>query len=147
MNCIIIDDEEMARTIVGQLANSNSNVTILESFSNAIEAIKFLNENTIDLVFLDIHMPTFTGFDFIRTIKDPPKIILTTSDRNFAIEAFEYPCIVDYFVKPITQERFDKGIQKALIFNAEPSNTVDNNPVSTDTVNDLYINIDRRLIG
>jgi two-component SAPR family response regulator len=61
-------------------------------------------------------MPDFTGFDFVQTIKNPPKIILVTSDRNFAIEAFEYECIVDYLVKPINADRFLKAIQKNELF-------------------------------
>tara|TARA_R110002074_G_scaffold146084_1_gene295420 strand:+ start:7715 stop:8428 length:714 start_codon:yes stop_codon:yes gene_type:complete len=147
MDCIIVDDEQLARTIVQQLANNNKEVNILESFSNAMDAIKFLNQNEVDLVFLDIHMPSFTGFDFIQTIKNPPKIILTTSDKQFAIEAFEYNCIVDYFVKPITQERFDKGVNKAITITNEKITTSDSDIVtSSNTVNDLYINIDRRLI-
>jgi DNA-binding LytR/AlgR family response regulator len=145
MNCIIIDDEEMARKIIEHLAENNPDVSILDSFSNAIEAIKYLNQNSVDLVFLDIHMPTFTGFDFIQTIKNPPKIILTTSDRNFAIEAFEYDCIVDYFVKPITQERFDKGIHKINSMAPISGLPLNNNEVN-GSANDLYINIDRRLI-
>ena len=99
MNCIIIDDEEMARAIMMQFIANYTDIEVLADFSNAIEAIKFLNQNEVDLIFLDIHMPNFTGFDFIQTIKNPPHIILVTSDRNFAIEAFEYECIVDYLVK------------------------------------------------
>lgn len=144
MDCIIIDDEEMARTIVEQLAANNPDVDIVGSFSNAIEAIKYLNENEVELIFLDIHMPTFTGFDLIKTLKNPPKIILTTSDRNFAIEAFEYECIVDYYVKPFMQERFDKGIQKALSFGTNKN--VEHAKATLNDVNVLYINIDRRLI-
>ena len=113
MNCIIIDDEATARAIITQLCSNVENMNVLEEFPNAIQAIKYLNQNEIDLIFLDIHMPDFTGFDFIETLKNPPRIILTTSDTNFAIQAFEYDCIVDYLVKPISQERFDKAIQKA----------------------------------
>ncbi len=98
MNCIVIDDEETSRAIVSHLAENNPNVQLLDCFSSAINAIKYLNEYSIDLVFLDIHMPTFTGFDFIRTVKNAPKIILTTSDKDFALEAFEYECIIDYFM-------------------------------------------------
>ena len=118
MNCIIIDDEEMARAIMGKMIESTSQLNVLQEFSNAINAIKYLNQNEVDLIFLDIHMPDFTGFDFIQTIKNPPKIILVTSDKNFAIEAFEYECIIDYLVKPITEDRFQKAIQKA---NTTPS--------------------------
>jgi response regulator of citrate/malate metabolism len=53
-------------------------------------------------------MPDFTGFDFIQSLKNPPKVILVTSDKNFAIEAFEYECVIDYLVKPITIDRFQK---------------------------------------
>ncbi|NND10239.1 MAG: response regulator, partial [Flavobacteriaceae bacterium] len=71
MNCIIIDDEETARAIISQLCHHVDEVDILEEFPNAIQAIKYLNQNDVDLIFLDIHMPDFTGFDFIETIKNP----------------------------------------------------------------------------
>lgn len=141
MNCIIIDDEEMARSIIKKMIENTSQLNLLKEFSNAIHAIKYLNENNVDLIFLDIHMPDFTGFDFIKTIKSPPKIILITSDKNFAIEAFEYECIVDYLVKPITEDRFQKAIQKA-----NTTTTIANKGANEDNANEFYINIDRRLI-
>ena len=151
MKCIIIDDEATARMIITQLVETNAHLELEEEFSNAMQAIKFLNQNSTDLIFLDIHMPDFTGFDFIQTLKNPPNVILTTSDKSFAIEAFEYECIVDYMVKPITQERFDKAVQKAL--NAKPKPATPTPTTSTETPsevnkteNDLYVNIDRRLI-
>ncbi|MGB5646804.1 MAG: response regulator, partial [Muriicola sp.] len=67
MTCIIIDDEAAARAIVAQLCTSYPELDVIEEFPNAIDAIKFLNQQTIDLVFLDIHMPGFTGFDFVQT--------------------------------------------------------------------------------
>ncbi|WP_034923218.1 LytR/AlgR family response regulator transcription factor [Gillisia sp. CAL575] len=145
MKCIIIDDEEMARTIIEQFIKKNPHIEFVGEFSNAMQAFKFLQQETIDLIFLDIHMPDFTGFDFIQTLKNPPNIILTTSDRNFAIEAFEYDCIVDYIVKPVSQERFDKAVQKALNFKA-PENPQDITTSINKAENDLYVNIDRRLI-
>lgn len=149
MNCIIVDDETLARTIIAQMVSNYAEINVVEEFSNAIQAMKYLNQNSVDLIFLDIHMPDFTGFDFIQTVKNPPKIILITSDKNFAIDAFEYDCIVDYIVKPITQERFDKAMQKF-----KSSSKIDNSVVSPiDTPSkiqvgsdDFYINIDRRLI-
>ncbi|MEK6152187.1 LytTR family DNA-binding domain-containing protein [Flavobacteriaceae bacterium 3-367] len=146
MNCIIIDDEAAARAIVSQLCASVPDLDVIDEFSSAIEAIKFLNQHTVDVVFLDIHMPGFTGFDFVQTLKNPPKIVLTTSDRDFAIEAYEYEAIVDYLVKPLTLERFGKSLQKvknALVLQPKLSPHE-----GADTVlgEDLYINIDRRLI-
>lgn len=147
MNCIIIDDETMARAIVEQFTIENKNLTLDAEFSDAIQAIKYLNQNQTDLIFLDIHMPTFNGFDLIQTLKNPPKIILTTSDRNFAIEAFEYDCIVDYLVKPISRERFDKSVNKALSFKNSTTTSVTNKEeVAQDSEKFLYVNIDRRLI-
>lgn len=146
MNCIIIDDEEMARAIIGQMVTGHKDLKLAQEFSNAMQAIKYLNQNDVDLIFLDIHMPDFTGFDFIQTIKNPPKVILVTSDKNFAIEAFEYECIVDYLVKPITQERFEKAVQKATssqIFSSSPKET---KVIAEDNANEFYVNIDRRLI-
>ena len=146
MNCIIIDDEATARAIIVQLCSTHESLTVLEDFPNAIQAIKYLNQNSIDLIFLDIHMPDFNGFDFLDALKNPTKIILTTSDPNFAIQAFEYGYIVDYLLKPISPERFQKAILKAeaktLVHSAPP---IKDDGEATST-NDLYVNIDRRLI-
>ncbi|PQJ81655.1 LytR/AlgR family response regulator transcription factor [Polaribacter glomeratus] len=144
MNCIIIDDEQMARVIVRTLCNQVTSLNILQEFTNAIEAIKFLNENHVDLIFLDIHMPNFSGLDFIKTLKDPPKIIFTTSDPKFAMEAFEYDFIVDYLLKPIELPRFEKAIVKAeklQLIKTEITTKKD-----SELKNDFYVNIDRRLI-
>lgn len=143
MKCIIVDDEKMARVIITTLCSEFKNLEILNEFSNAIQALKFLNENEVDLIFLDIHMPDFSGLDFIKSIKNPPKIILTTSDPQFALKAFEYDFIIDYLLKPIELSRFEKAIAKAESKRIEkPSSS----KKSMDISNDFYINIDRRLI-
>jgi len=146
MNCIIIDDEATSRTIIGELCSSYKNLNVVEVFSNAIEAIKYLNQNKTDLIFLDIHMPDFNGFDFIRTLKDPPYIILTTADAEFAIQAFEYDCIVDYLVKPIKPERFKKSIQKVEGKLNEEVTAATTNKEKQQAGDDFYININKRLI-
>ncbi|MCH4552864.1 LytR/AlgR family response regulator transcription factor [Aestuariibaculum lutulentum] len=147
MNCIIIDDEETARAIISQLCSKTEDLTVLEEFPNAIQAMKYLNQNKVDLIFLDIHMPDFTGFDFIQTLKNPPKIILTTSDSKFAIDAFEYDCIVDYLVKPVLPVRFEKAVLKAKKTELKQDAAVESeSKEQTASDNDLYVNIDRRLI-
>lgn len=147
MNSIIIDDEETARLILQQLSTHVEDLNVVHEFPNAIQAIKYLNQNDIDLIFLDIHMPDFTGFDFIQTLKNPPNIILTTSDKNFALEAFEYDCIIDYLVKPIDLPRFLKAVQKANKPQSKETSQATENPAQEESsANDLYINIDRRLI-
>ncbi|WP_417786481.1 LytR/AlgR family response regulator transcription factor [Tenacibaculum sp.] len=146
MNCIVIDDELMSRMILKKVCEQVEGLKLVGEFSNAIQAIKFLNNNKVDAIFLDIHMPDFTGFDLIQTLKDPPKIVLTTSDRNFAVEAFEYDFVVDYIVKPIELKRFKKSVEK-IIAAIEKENSV--KPVKKDQptdANTLYVNIDRRLV-
>lgn len=154
MNCIIIDDEAMARAIISQMISKHPELTLAHEFDNAIEAIKFLNHDTsTSLIFLDIHMPGFSGIDFVQTIKNLPPVILITSDKNFAIEAFEYDCIIDYLVKPITGERFDRAVAKAELRKASPAvppseakPVAAKDEIPADTPNEFYVNIDRRLI-
>jgi DNA-binding LytR/AlgR family response regulator len=147
MNCIIVDDEESARIIIKQLCNSVKGLTVLEEFSNGIDAIKYLTKNEVDVVFLDIQMPNFTGFDVIESIAHPPKIILTTSDSNFALDAFSYDSIVDYLVKPISSARFQLSIDKLKkILEIETSS---NNATKMELLKDeehLFVNVDKRLI-
>lgn len=145
MKSIIVDDEKLAREIIKALCKEFKNIEIVDDFSNAIQAIKFLNENAIDLIFLDIHMPDFSGLDFIKSLKNPPKIILTTSDPNFALQAFEYDFIVDYLLKPVEQSRFEKAILKAEKKRIEPISSSKSSETK-DISNDFYVNINRRLI-
>ena len=148
MNCIIIDDEMMARAIIAQFVTSQTKIKVEDEFPNAIQAIKYLNENQVDVIFLDIHMPDFTGFDFIKTLKNLPKIILVTSDKNFAFEAFEFDCIVDYLVKPITEERFNKAIEKLNTRHLVPkfSSKAKGKMIPVEESNEFYVNIGHRLI-
>ena len=87
-------------------------------------------------------MPTFSGFDFIETLKNPPIIILTTSDKNLALEAFEYKSVVDYLVKPITKERFNKSLEKLDSLSTSEKNITK----QKNTSDFIYVNVDRRLV-
>ncbi len=148
MKCIIVDDEATARAILGELCTDFPELEVVAQFPNALEALKYLNQNEVDVIFLDIHMPLLTGIDFIQTVKNPPKVVFTTSDKEFASEAFEYDFIVDYLVKPVTPPRFLKTIGK--LENAFAFQTSDMSESSylpeAHLEKDLYINIDRRLI-
>jgi len=148
MNCIVIDDDEIVRVIIEKLISNNTNLDLVSSFNNPIEALKFLNQNSVDLIFLDIYMPAFTGFDLLQTLKNPPKVILISSSSNFALEAFEYNCVVDYLEKPITQVRLDKAVDKAKLFSNSKMEIKDL-PVSAvvnESKSDLYVNIYKRLV-
>ncbi len=144
MKCIIIDDEKFAREVLSVMILKSPDLILVDEFSNAIEAMKFLNnDNKVDVIFLDVHMPDFSGFDFIKTIKNPPQIVLVTSDKNFAIEAFNYDCISDYLVKPILQDRFERAIDRVKIKLEEVIKSESHN----NLVNrEIYVNIDKRLI-
>ncbi|MGY5354723.1 LytR/AlgR family response regulator transcription factor [Wenyingzhuangia sp. IMCC45467] len=153
MNCIIVDDEATSRLVISQLCSQVGGLKIDGEFENAILAIKHLNQHDVDLIFLDIHMPDFTGFDFIQTLKNPPKIVLITSDAQFAIDAFEYDCIIDYIVKPIALPRFIKAIKKvesAMVDQVKPVEESISAPSKSkkesESGKDLYVNIDRRLV-
>lgn len=146
MKCLIIDDDATARLIINQYCINDSRLEVLEEFPDPIQAMKYLNQNEVDLIFLDIHMPNFNGFDFMQTLKNPPRIILTTSDTNFAIEAFEYDCVIDYLVKPIELNRFRKAIEKALKSSVVKTNNDKSGISQEESEDDLYVNIDRRLI-
>jgi len=142
MKGIIVDDESTAREIMLEMCKAIPEVEIVALFPNAIEALKYVNHNPVDLIFLDIHMPGMTGIDFVQTLNDAPYIVLTTSDPHFAIEAYQYDFIVDYLVKPIPLDRFEttvKRLRKA--FNQTEEEVAENTGQR-----ELYINIDRRLI-
>ncbi|CAL2078793.1 Two-component system response regulator [Tenacibaculum sp. 190524A02b] len=145
INSIIIDDDELARVIIEKYCTKLDYLSVLKTFDNALDAIDFINKNKIDLVFLDIHMPELSGFDFIDSLNNPPNIILTTSDTNFALDAFEYKCIIDYLVKPVKLPRFIKAVtkidRKPQIIEEDLTETK-----QEDSKNELYVNIDRRLV-
>lgn len=144
MKCIIIDDEKFAREVLSVMILKSPDLILVDEFSNAIEAMKFLNnDNKVDVIFLDVHMPDFSGFDFIKTIKNPPQIVLVTSDKNFAIEAFNYDCISDYLVKPILQDRFERAIERVKVKLEEVVKSENH----INLINkEIYVNIDKRLI-
>lgn len=111
IKCVVVDDEQPARELVALHLSTLQNFELLASFDNALDAFNLIQSNSVDLVFLDIRMPGVSGLQLIRSLKVCPKIILTTAYRAHAVEAFELD-VLDYLVKPITQERFMKAISK-----------------------------------
>lgn len=110
-SCLIVDDEPIAiRVIKNHLANF-SNIEVKGECNNAIEAMEFLSQTSVDLVFLDIQMPQITGVEFLKNLSSPPKIIFVTAYRDYAIEAFDLE-VVDYLLKPVSLIRFTKAISR-----------------------------------
>lgn len=113
MNCLIVDDNKIARTTLKQLASQVKNITIVGECANAMEAYNTLQEQPVDVLLLDIEMPGMTGLELTRNLGNKrPIIIFTTSKKDYAAEAFDLN-VVDYVVKPITPARFVQAIDKA----------------------------------
>jgi len=113
MNCVIIEDEIPAQKILKNFISKIPSLQLLGTFKAAIEANSFLKNNTVDVIFLDINLPDISGIDFIKTIKNPPAIIMTTAYPDYAVDSFELDTIVDYLVKPFSFDRFLKAVNKA----------------------------------
>ncbi len=113
INCIIVDDEQHAIDILEHYVKQTPYLNHLASFTNPIEALQYLGEQKIDLVFLDIQMPELSGIDFIKTIHGKVKVILTTAYSEFALEGYDL-YVVDYLLKPVRLPRFLVAVQKAI---------------------------------
>ncbi|MEZ5106652.1 MAG: LytTR family DNA-binding domain-containing protein [Draconibacterium sp.] len=109
---IAIDDEPLALQLVSGYISKTPFLEMLEVFDNPIDAMEFLNENPVDLIFLDIQMPDLTGIEFTRILENRPKIIFTTAYANYALEGFKLEA-VDYLLKPFSYEEFLKAARKA----------------------------------
>ena len=143
MKCLIIDDEPLARELIESYVVRMENFTMVKSCTNALEAFPILQQKQIDLIFLDIHMPQLTGIDLIKSLKDKPKVILTTAYREYAAEAFDLD-VIDYLIKPITFDRFLRAVGKIYQSGIPP---VDENSV-VRSFYDAYIFLreDREMI-
>lgn len=147
IRCLLIDDEPLAREILKQHIGQVDALELSGICSNALEAISFLQEHQVDLLFLDIQMPQLLGTNFIRTLKNPPKVIFTTAYRKYALEGFELDA-VDYILKPISFERFLKAVNKILQSDLSSQNTAsqvkENIPEQPNSF--LYFRVDRKMV-
>jgi DNA-binding LytR/AlgR family response regulator len=115
---LIVDDEPLARDLIRAHIEKLENFEIVAECNNAMKALSVLREKHVDLMFMDIQMPQITGIEFLKTLKHPPKVIITTAYRDYALEGFELD-VVDYLIKPITFERFLKSVNKFYQMNLE----------------------------
>jgi DNA-binding LytR/AlgR family response regulator len=147
ISCIVIDDEPLAREILKQHIAGVEALDLIGTCSNAVEAISLLKQNSVDLMFLDIQMPQLLGTNFIRTLKNPPKVIFTTAYRKYAIEGFELDA-VDFILKPISFERFLKAVNKVLEMDfATPKTASPPKESQNEQPNSfLYFRADRKMV-
>jgi len=111
ISCIIVDDEPLSRDVLLTYIADTPQLEIKAVMDNAIHAMNYLNQNQIDLVFLDINMPKLSGINLVKSLVNPPLIIFTTAYPQFAVEGFELDAI-DYLLKPFSFERFLKSVNK-----------------------------------
>ena len=117
MNCIIVDDEPLAREAIELLTGENTRLKLTGTFNNALSASRFMEDNPVDLVFLDIQMPGITGIEFARAIPRRTLVIFTTAYTEYALDSYEVDAI-DYRVNPVEAELFQKAVEKAMIYHA-----------------------------
>ncbi|AMR32827.1 hypothetical protein A0256_16080 [Mucilaginibacter sp. PAMC 26640] len=141
INCIIVDDEPLARQLLEGYVNQMPGFICVGICQSAVEAFVILHEQKVDVMFLDIQMPGITGINFLRSLKNAPRVIFTTAYTDYAVDAFELEA-VDYLLKPITFERFIKAIQKVAPKKIAEANA----PLPIDEANYLFLKIDRRLV-
>lgn len=111
--CIVVDDEPLAQRVLEKYISSLSSLKLLKKCNNALEAMTFLHENKVDIMFLDIKMPELTGMELLKTLTHPPKIIITTAYSQYAVQSYEFS-VIDYLLKPFSFERFLKAVNKVI---------------------------------
>ena len=113
MNCIIIDDDKLSRRVIEEFINKTESLSLDGSFSTAVEAINYVKQHEVELIFLDIEMPEMSGIDFLSTLKTTPQIIIISSKGKYALDAFEFD-VTDFLLKPVSYARFYKAIDKVM---------------------------------
>jgi len=112
LKTLIIDDEPLAQNVLRKYTEDFKSIEIIGFCGNALQAMEFIEKHPIDLIFLDINMPKLSGIEFLKTLKNPPLVILTTAYTDYALEGYELN-VLDYLVKPFSFARFLKAVQKA----------------------------------
>ncbi|MEE9361810.1 MAG: LytTR family DNA-binding domain-containing protein [Cellulophaga sp.] len=147
MRCIIIEDEIPAQKVLQHYISRIANVTLLGTFQSALDANAFLSKNEIDLIFLDINLPDISGVNYIKTLTNPPIVIMTTAYHEYAVESFELDAVLDYIIKPFSFARFLKAINRAETnFTSSSKTPTVFSSKTTENKNDtIFLNIDKTL--
>ncbi len=142
--CVIVDDEPLARELIRGHVQKLENFEIVAECETAMKAMDVLRRQHVDLMFLDIKMPQMTGIDFLKTLKRPPKVIITTAYSQYALDGFELD-VVDYLMKPVTFERFFKSVNKYFqAGHTDPVELENGNGASDDAF--IYVKENKRII-
>jgi len=146
INCIIVDDEAIARRGLKSYVESIDFLELKGEAINAVQANALLKTEEVHLIFLDIEMPLISGLDFLKTLRNPPKVIFTTAYSEYALDSFEFD-VIDYLVKPISLERFLKACNKAYkIFEDTLSDKKPQAPLVKEDKDYLFVKVDKELV-
>jgi len=143
VNCLIADDEPIAREIIQNYCAHLPNLKVVASCSNALEAKAAMQQQTVDILFLDINMPVLDGISFLKTIQHKPQVIFTTAYKEYALNAFDLAA-VDYLLKPFSLERFIVAVDKALERINKPSAVIQYQS-EEKAESDLFIKTDSKI--
>ncbi|WP_299312287.1 response regulator transcription factor [uncultured Aquimarina sp.] len=140
MKCIIIEDQLPAQRILKKYIEDTGSLALIGTFTDALEAMKMMKLTKVDVIFLDIHLPKISGIDFLKTLSNPPQVILTTAFSNYALESYEFD-VVDYLLKPFSFQRFIKAISKV---ETKQQNLIPS--VATTEKNEVYTKVGYDLV-
>lgn len=143
MNCLIIEDEKPAQRVLEQFIKNSPNLVLIGVFRTAMDAQATLNQGSADLIFLDINLPLISGIALLKSLKNPPLVIVTTAYSEYALESFELD-VVDYLLKPFSFERFVKATNKAFKLNRTEEFT-SSRQVQASSNEQIIINVDKVL--
>lgn len=118
IKCIIIEDEPLATDLLVEYVSQTDFLELMATFKNAVLALKYLKDNAVDLIFLDIHLPKIKGLSFLRMLNNPPAVIITTAYHEYAVEGFELQ-VTDYLLKPFEYDRFLSAVSRVLTSKSE----------------------------
>lgn len=135
LSCLIVDDEELARTLLENYVNRLPYLNLVGKCSNPIEALQLLQNQSVDLIFLDIQMPEMIGTDFLKSLSQKPMVVFTTAYAEYALESYELN-VVDYLLKPFPFERFLQAVNKASDLARLKSNDGSNSSISSESTTD-----------
>jgi DNA-binding LytR/AlgR family response regulator len=146
IRCQIVDDEPLAINVIKKFLDQFQATEVVSSCENAMEAFTYISENPVDLLFLDINMPKINGLDFLKSLKEPPLVIITSAYRDYAVEGFELN-VLDYLVKPISFQRFMKAMDKANIAIRKKNSSIQ--PIvssSEPSKSFIFLKVDKKMV-
>ena len=146
IQCLIVDDEPPARDVLRRYVEAVPSLALSGECGNAIDTMSFLQQQPVDLLFLDIQMPQLKGIELLKILSNPPKVIFTTAHSEYALEGYNLD-IVDYLLKPIQFDRFLKAVSKAFQY-AKPTATGAVTPVQEESKKEpyIYLRADRKMV-